>query len=328
MTGMLSWGIIGCGNVVERKSGPSILQAGGSRILAVMRRDVEQARPFAQANGVPLCTADAAVVLHHPDIDIVYVATPPSSHREYVLAAARAGRHVLVEKPMGLSAAEDREMIDVCRKAGVELFVAYYRRFQPHVLKMKELIGAGRIGMPVLAQIDFAQPPIPGHEWGWRLRPEISGGGLFVDVVTHRIDLMVHLMGEPETACGLSARPDPAGRVEEAASLAVEFRNGAICSISGDFASPRKADRFLIAGDKGVICSEHLDGQAFTLDAGGAVETFQFAPYSAPHVGLVRHIERVLRDHEGNQCPGEAGMCTDAILDMGLRHAPRPGADG
>jgi predicted dehydrogenase len=321
MAAALGWGIIGCGNVVENKSGPSILQAGRSHILAVMRRDAEKARPFAEANSVGLCTDDAEAVLAHPDVNIVYVATPPSSHKEYVLAAARAGKHVLVEKPMGLSAVEDREMIAACDQAGVELFVAYYRRFHPHVVKMKELIDAGRIGTPVLAQIDFAQPPIPGYNWGWRLQPEISGGGLFADVVTHRIDLMVHLLGEPETVCGLSAEFDPASCVEEAASLTVKFRSGAICSVSGDFASPRKADGFMIAGTRGVIHSERLDGHAFTLDGGGATETLTFDRDSAPHVGLIRHIERVLLDRQGNQCSGQAGMHTDAILDIALRHA-------
>ena len=166
MADSLNWGIIGCGNVVEKKSGPSILMAGHSRIVAVMRRDVAKARPFAEAHRIPLCTANAAEVINRPEVDIIYVATPPSSHKEYVLAAARAGKHVLVEKPMGLSAAEDTEMIAACEQAGIELFVAYYRRFHLHVLKMKELVDSGRIGYPVMAQIDFAQPPIPGFNCG------------------------------------------------------------------------------------------------------------------------------------------------------------------
>ena len=148
MSGTLGWGIIGCGDVVERKSGPSIEQAGRSRIVAVMRRDGEQARAFAERHGVPEWTAEAEEVLSHPDVDIVYVAPPPSSHEEYVLAAARRGKPVLVEKPMGLNAGQARRMIAACDEAGVELFVAYYRRFQPHVRKMRALIDEGRIGRP------------------------------------------------------------------------------------------------------------------------------------------------------------------------------------
>ncbi|HUT61319.1 MAG TPA: Gfo/Idh/MocA family oxidoreductase [Phycisphaerae bacterium] len=318
MPSSLGWGIIGCGDVVFKKSGPSILQAGGSRIVGVMRREAVKARPFAEANGIGICTADAGEIIGHPDVDIVYVATPPSSHKQYVLASARAGKHVLVEKPMGLSAAEDAEMIAACEQAGVELFVAYYRRFQPHVLKMKELIDSGRIGSPVTAQIDYAQPSAPGYDGGWRVQPEISGGGLFVDVVTHRIDLMIYLLGEPAEVHGVSATFDPASRVEEAASLTVRFAGGAICSACGDFASGRASDRFVIAGTEGVIDARRLDGHAFCLSADGATEEFAFDPYPAPHLGLIRHIECVLAGRETNMSSGTQGRLTDFILDEGL----------
>lgn len=323
MSKTLHWGIIGCGNVVENKSGPAIMQAGGSRIVAVMRRDVAKARPFASAHGIGVCSDNAAEIIGHPEVDIIYVATPPSSHKKYVLAAAQAGKHVLVEKPMGLSAAEDREMIAACERAGLELFVAYYRRFHPHVLKMKELIAADRLGRPVMAQIDFAMPPIPGYDWGWRVHPEQSGGGLFVDMVTHRIDLMVCLLGEPQDVHGLGATFDPASRVEDGATLAVQFAGGTLCSICGDFASGRRADRFVIAGTKGIIDAERLDSHAFSLRAGEAVEEFKFNPYPAPHLGLIRHIERVLDGGEANASSGAEGFFTDLILDEGLRRQTR-----
>ncbi len=320
MTAPLGWGIIGCGDVVENKSGPSILRADRSRIVGVMRRDPAKARPFAEAHDIALCTDDAKTILSHPDVDVVYIATPPVAHKEYVLAAARAGKHVLVEKPMGLSAAEDREMIEACARAGVELFVAYYRRFHPHVLKMKELIDAGRIGRPVAAQIDYAQPPAPDTHWGggWRLRPETGGGGLFVDVVTHRIDLMIYLLGEPAETRGLTAAFDPESRVEQAATLAVRFAGGALCSVSGDFASPRSADRFVIAGTEGVLDAERLDGHAFTWRTGDEAEEFRFEKLAAPHLGLIRHIERVLAGEQRNASPGAHGLMTDRVLDEGL----------
>lgn len=317
----LGWGIIGCGDVVQKKSGPSILQAGGSRIVAIMRRDAAKGRPFAEAHGIALCTDNAEEILRHPEVNIVYVATPPASHKQYVVAAAEAGKHVLVEKPMGLSAAEDRDMIDACERAGVELFVAYYRRFHPHVLKMKELIDSGRIGRPVSAVIEYAQPPAPGTSWGggWRVQPEVSGGGLFVDVVSHRIDLMVYLLGEPAEVRGLAATFDPASRVEQTVSLAVRFTGGALCSISGGFASPRWADRFVIAGAEGAIEAASLDSHAFTLHAGKTEEEYRFDKDSAPHLGLVRHIERVLDGREANAVSGRQGLLTDTVLDEGLR---------
>ena len=314
MTDMLRWGIVGCGDVVEKKSGPSIRDAGASRIVAIMRRDMDKARAFAEAYDVATATDDPAEVIAHRHVDIVYVATPPAAHRRYVLDAAAAGKHVLVEKPMGLSVNEDREMIAACREAGVELFVAYYRRFQPHVLRMKELLDAGDLGEPVSAQVDFAQPSA-GRDWGWRTQPAISGGGLFVDVVSHRIDLLVHLLGEPTAVTGVSATDS---RVESAAALAVKFASNAVASITGDFASPRRIDRFVIAGTQGVISTDELDGQGFELQREGQVERLAFDRFSAPHLGLIRHIQDVLGGRDVNRTSGAQAIHTDMILDRGL----------
>jgi predicted dehydrogenase len=326
MSNTLGWGVIGCGDVVFRKSGPSILQADRSRIVAVMRRDPEQCRGFAEAHGIAVCTDDPEAIIGHADTDIVYVATPPSSHRPYVIAAARAGKHVLVEKPMGLSAVEDQQMIDACHQAGVELFVAYYRRFHPHVQKMKELIDSGRIGTPVAAQVDYAQPPAPDTAWGggWRLQPAISGGGLFVDVVSHRIDVVVHLLGRPAKIHGLKATPGPTTAVEQAATVLVQFTCGAVGAMSGDFVSGRAADRFVIAGTEGVIESGRLDGHHFVCRNGDAVEEFRFEPDAAPHLGLVRHIELVLAGETKNTSSGLDGLQTDMILDKGLGRQTGP----
>ncbi len=320
MSNPLTWGIIGCGDVVAKKSGPAIMQAGNSRIAGVMRREPQKAEPFTRVHGISLCTDDPKAILHHPEIDIVYVATPPSSHRDYVIAAAAAGKHVLVEKPMGLSAAEDDEMIAACASAGVELFVAYYRRFHPHVLQMKELIAGGHIGEPVFAQIDYSQVPGPNTAWGggWRVQPEVSGGGLFVDVVSHRIDAMVSLLGAPERVEGLKHSFLPQSVVEDVVALAVGFAGGTLCSISGDFVSKRPADRFMIVGTEGVIDSERLDGHAFTIRTGGREEVLAFDAFPAPHLGLVRHIEQVLRDGAANACSGVDGRWTDWILDRAL----------
>lgn len=316
----LRWGIIGCGNVVLKKSGPSILQAGNHRIIGVMRRRPEMARPFAEAHGIGLCTSDAAELIHHPYVDIVYIATPPSSHKEYVLAAAAAGKHILVEKPMGLSASEDREMIDACTKAGVELFVAYYRRFHPHVIKMRQLLCEGIIGKPLLAQVDFAQPTPDGQDWGWRIDPETSGGGLFVDVVSHRIDLLNDLLGEP-----VMARGHVSGQAHdrETASLVVAYSFGAAASILGDFTSTRKRDYFAIHGTCGSLVAQNLDGHAFELRSPGGSQAFTFEPASPPHLGLVQHIGLVLSGESPNATSGWHALQTDRVLDDGYRTSLR-----
>lgn len=314
----LNWGLIGCGDVVERKSGPSILSSGRSHITGVMRRHPQKARAFCAAHGILLCGDDPEEIIN--TCDIVYVATPPSSHKDYAIQAASAGKHVLVEKPMGLSASEDRDMIDVCQTSGVKLFTAYYRRFHPHIQKMKELIGNGALGEVVMAHVDFASPVSDCQTLNWRFTPAISGGGLFVDVVSHRIDLLFYLIGDLVETAGTAILRDH-GNTEKAAAGTILFHNGAIATVSGEFQSGQHRDCFSITGTKGRIHTDHLDSHCFTFEADGHRNDFQFAKDSYPHLGLIRHIENILLDGQAAAGPSETGLATDQVLDAILSRA-------
>ena len=143
---MVRWGIIGVGSVTERKSGPGFQQAERSELVAVMRRNGDLAADYARRHNVPHWYDDADELINDPAVDAVYVATPPDSHREYVIRVAQAGKPVYVEKPMARTALECEDMISACEEAGVGLFVAYYRRAMPRFATVKELLGSGRIG--------------------------------------------------------------------------------------------------------------------------------------------------------------------------------------
>ena len=321
----LRWGVIGCGDVVEHKSGPSISAAERSRMVMVMRRDAAAARGFAHRHGVAEWTDDAAAVIGSDQVDVVYVATPPSSHLQYVYAAAAAGKPVLVEKPMALNADEARFMVDACADAGVELFVAYYRRFQPHVRRMRDLLAAGAIGRPAHGYADiavggFARRVAAGTRV-WRDHSAIAGGGGFVDMASHRIDLLVWLLGPVADAAGVAARHEPDLVVEQSALATLRMHSGALCCVSGDFHSGRDADRFAIFGARGTLTADPLDGHTVTLGSSGATEEFRCTPYPAPHLGLVRHIESVLLDGAPNQASGAAGLITETVLDDAVRGA-------
>ena len=136
----IGWGIIGCGDVTEVKSGPGFQKANNSELVAVMRRNDELAKDYARRHNVPRWYDDAEKLINDPDVNAVYVATPPSNHKQYTLMAAEAGKPIYVEKPMALNAKECSEMIEACKTAGVPLFVAYYRRALERFLKIKELI--------------------------------------------------------------------------------------------------------------------------------------------------------------------------------------------
>jgi len=142
----IRWGILGCGDVTEVKSGPAFSKIEHSKLVAVMRRNGEKARDYAKRHGVPRWYDSADALIHDTDVDAIYIATPPSSHAAYAIAAMQAGKPVYVEKPMALNGAECEQMLQVSETTGVPLFVAYYRRCLPYFVKVKELLESGAIG--------------------------------------------------------------------------------------------------------------------------------------------------------------------------------------
>jgi len=136
----LRWGIIGCGDVTELKSGPAFSKVEGSELQVVMRRDLIMVQDYAKRHQVPQWTVNADSLINNKDVDAIYVATPPGVHAEYAIKAMKAGKPVYVEKPMAATYAQCQEMLKVSNETGVPLFVAYYRRTLPGFLKVKELI--------------------------------------------------------------------------------------------------------------------------------------------------------------------------------------------
>ncbi len=200
------WGIVGCGDVTEVKSGPAFQKARGSALVAVMRRDAAKAEDYARRHGVPRWYSDAEALVRDPEVDAVYVATPPSTHCEYAVLAARAGKPVYVEKPMALDYGECRTMIDICATAGVPLFTAYYRRAMPRFARIKALIDAGAIGTVRVANISVYRSFVPpAGALPWRIDPAISGGGLFVDLASHQLDLLDYFLGPIADVSGTAA---------------------------------------------------------------------------------------------------------------------------
>src|SRR5688572_390850 len=142
----IRWGIIGCGDVCEVKSGPAFRKVEGSSLVAVMRRDAAKARDYAKRHGVARWYTSADEMIADGEVDAVYIATPPGSHEELAKKVAAAGKPCYVEKPMARTHGECVRIIDAFRAARVPLFVAYYRRRLPRFVKAKELIDTGALG--------------------------------------------------------------------------------------------------------------------------------------------------------------------------------------
>ena len=214
----IRWGIIGCGDVTEVKSGPGFQKARGSELIAVMRRTGEKAKDYARRHNVPRWYDDADQLIGDPEVDAVYIATHPDTHKEYALRVARAGKPVYVEKPMGLNYQHGLEMVQGCARANVPLFVAYYRRALPKFLRVKKILESKRLGEIRAVEVLMRQQikKRDTQDGGsWRVRPEISGGGHFPDVGSHALDLIDFLLGPIVEAQGMGANQSKTYRAED-----------------------------------------------------------------------------------------------------------------
>lgn len=252
----IRWGIIGCGNVTEHKSGPGFQNTENSKLVAVMRRNGKLAKDYARRHNVSKWYDNADKLINDPDVDAVYIATPPSSHLEYTIKVAQAGKPVYVEKPMARSYNECQQMIDACEKTAVPLFVAYYRRALPRFLKIKAIIERGDIGEIRAVNARFYQKPSKADQSGeyhWRIDTDIAGCGYFCDLGSHMIDLMQFFLGPIADANGFVENQAGLYKVEDAVSAAFRFENGIQGSGTWCFTAAENLDQTEIVGSKGKI---------------------------------------------------------------------------
>ena len=321
----VNWGIIGCGNVTEVKSGPGFQKARNSNLVAVMRRNGDLARDYAQRHGVPAWYDDADALINDPNVTAIYVATPPSAHKPYVLRAAQTGKPVYVEKPMALNFAECQEMIDACGQAGVPLFVAYYRRALPRFLKIKELLDDGAIGAVRFVQITFHQTIRPDEldpaNLPWRVIPEIAGGGRFVDLAAHQLDFLDFALGPIVDVKGLAGNQAGLFPAEDIVSSAFAFASGVQGTGIWCFTTFEEVDRTDIVGERGRISFSTFGNEPVALTT--AEGETRFAIDNPLHIQQPL-IQTIVDELMGvDQCPstGASGARTDWVMDQMLGRA-------
>jgi predicted dehydrogenase len=333
MRGMqtIRWGIIGCGDVCEVKSGPAFQKAAGSALVAVMRRDGEKAADFARRHGVPRWYHDAAALIADPEVDAVYVATPPSTHKQYTLMAARAGKAVYVEKPMAARKEECDEMIAACRAAGVPLYVAYYRRALPRFVRIKELLDAGALGQVRSVVTTLCLPPERSHldraALPWRVRPEIAGGGLFLDLGSHTLDLLDHLLGPVAASAGHASNQAGLYDAEDAVSAQLTFASGVHGVGLWSFAASERIDRTEIVGSRGRITFATFADAPLLVETEAGREELRIAHPPHVHEPLVQLVVDELLGRGRAPSTGESGARTSALMDRLLEGYRGRGAD-
>jgi predicted dehydrogenase len=319
MNKMIRWGIIGCGNVTEVKSGPGFQKADGSTLVAVMRRDAARARDYAGRHNVPRWYSDAGALIADREVDAVYIATPPSSHKEYLLKVARAGKPVLVEKPMALSADECETMIAACRQAGVPLRVAYYRRKLPRFEKMREIILSGAIGEPRAVDIRQFRRPDAHPQQGWKVDPAINGGGFFVDMQTHALDWLHHVFGRLRETAGVAVNAARIYGAEDTVSCSLLFENGVVASGLFAYSIAREEESVTVHGSEGEVSMGFFRPSEVRLVRRGEVETFQLPDPPHVHQPLIQAFVNELNGGPVLDSTGETALETARAVDEILR---------
>lgn len=276
----VNWGFIGCGEATEKKSGPAFACIQNSQVVAVMSRNKEKARLYAQRYHIPQWYDDPQELVDDPKVNAVYIATPPSTHATFAIMAIKAGKPVYIEKPMAANYEDCCRINRLVELTGVPCFVAYYRRYLPYFLKVKELVMAGKVGKVNNVQIRFAVQPrdldYNTKDLPWRVQADIAGGGYFYDLAPHQIDLLQEMFGPIIEAQGFKANRGGLYKPEDTVTASFKFANGILGSGSWCFVAHKSAkeDTIDIVGDKGTLRFSVFNYTPIVLETEERVEEF------------------------------------------------------
>jgi predicted dehydrogenase len=311
----VNWGIIGCGDVTELKSGPAFNKIKGSKLMAVMRRDAKKSADYAKRHKVPKWYDKADQLINDPDVNAVYVATPPDSHAEYTIKSLNAGKPVYCEKPMALDQNQCIGMKKAMGKEKRKLFVAYYRRMLPVFVKVKELVDKKSIGKIQLVNVQLYVPPrevdYNKKNLPWRVMPEIAGGGYFFDMAPHQLDILDYIIGPITKVTSKVTNMAKMYPAEDTISASFEFKNGALgsgswCFVASEYASLDSMD---IIGDKGSISFSCFDADPVVMITEKGEEKFRFRN--------PKHIQQPFIESIVNELLG--GKKSSADIDAAIR---------
>lgn len=318
---VIKWGFIGCGEVTKYKSGPAFQKIEGSEVVAVMSRNGEKARKYAQERGIARWYDDAQKLIDDNEVNAVYIATPPSSHAQYAIMAMQAGKPVYIEKPMAVTYEECCHINRVSQKTGIPCFVAYYRRYLPYFQKVKELITKKTIGNIINIQIHFAQPPraldYNSDKLPWRVQPDIAGGGYFYDLAPHQIDLLQEIFGCILEATGYKSNRGGLYNAEDTLSASFQFDNGVVGSGSWCFVAHESArkDRIEIIGDKGSLSFSVYTYEPILINTERGEEIIRVENPIYVQQPLIQTVVDHLLGKSTCSCNGESATLTNWVMD-------------
>jgi len=308
METMLKWLVIGVGDITTKRVLPAILAESRSKLAGIVTRNPAKAEPYQ----VPVWT-DLPTALAESGADAVYVASPVFLHAPHTTASLRAGKHVLCEKPMAMNYSEACAMQQAAEECGRTLGIAYYRRMYPKIHRAKELIEAGAIGRPVVAEAT-------SHDWfhpaagfrDWLVDPMRAGGGPLYDIGSHRIDLLNYLFGKPVRATGqLSTLVHPT-QVEDNATVLIEYESGVRAIVDVRWHSRVPRDEFRVRGTEGELDLTPLNSPTLVYPNGQE----HLPPHENLHYPCIQNFVNAVLEGEPLLSTSATAMLTDWVTEQ------------
>jgi predicted dehydrogenase len=304
---MLNWIVIGIGDIATRRVIPAIQTEPRSRLYGLVTRDPQKAAPY---DARVWSTLDEA--LSDPAVEAVYVATPVFLHAPQTIQSLRAGKHVLCEKPMAMNEAEARSMVQIAEESQRTLGVAYYRRSYPKVQRAKQLLAAGVIGKPVLAELT-------SHGWfdekesgrSWLIDPAKAGGGPLYDVASHRIDVLNFLFGEPLRVSAHLSNAVHDYAVEDNATVMIDYAGGVRGVVDVRWHSKVKRDECRIRGTEGEMELNPLNGPELIYPGGRE----NLPPHSNLHYPMIENYVDAVLGKAPLLASGASSLWTDWVIE-------------
>ncbi|MEW6510310.1 MAG: Gfo/Idh/MocA family oxidoreductase [Bacteroidota bacterium] len=322
----IRYGITGFGRFAERAIAPAIRNAQNSALVALQKRSAEAARRKADECAVPLAFATVEDLVRHPDVDAVFIASANAAHCPETVAAAEAGKHVIVEKPMALSAREAEQMIVACTQNNVRLMVGHMVRLSPLVRRMREIIAAGKIGIVKAVRADFMYDARISPRT-WLLDRKVAGGGPVFDVGVHCLDTLRFLLDDEPVVVASALSPPPGeDSTEETASLSLRFSRGVVGTVFCSYTAPFRRTFLEVIGTEGVVSMadfttvDHLGRLTLTRGKGGVPGATTVEDVMVPNL-YVEEVSLFTRWILGGPEPeinGVNGLRNQELIDQAL----------
>lgn len=315
----VNWGFIGCGSVTELKSGPAYTKTKGFEVKAVMRRNEKKAQDYANRHAIPKYYSNADELISDEQIDAIYIATPPDSHKEYALKVAKAGKICCIEKPMAPSHKDCLEITETFLKKNLPLFVAYYRRSLPRFNQVKEWLQEGVLGEIRHIRWHLSKPVNDidiSKNYNWRTDSKIAVGGYFDDLASHGLDLFCYLLGDINTVSGLSLNQQNLYSSKDAITACWIHKNGITGSGSWNFGCSGREDHVEIYGSKGKIEFSVFDEVPLQLtNSSGLTELFIDNPENI-QLYHVKNMKDELLGASKHPSTGQSASHTAWVMDQ------------